>query len=466
MAKTKNVETPDLSIADREFIDDKSQIYQDLNIPLLLHCTIFKYKEKIVIESSNAFASNMLSSHLNTLRDYFKQDVAITINAPLEPITESIIPGSAPIKKGSLYGRISAEYIETPYMVGKSNKFALDLTKRFMNSAEGAILFLYGESGTGKSHLLQKLANDLLEKGSNVFFTRGNDFVEMIKAGYLSRDEERSKKASFLNNLKKYHLFVIDDFQYLYQQKLLRFIPDPLFEIIVQQLELGKLLAFSSDTPPTHANPHFHERIVNRLTSGLVCQLELPDIDMKREYISYFCTKNEFAVTREIEDYILTIAKNLRTVKGILSYCHALNEQKELRIDKLVEITAKIFGGVAAARKSTEQGIIEGIYSLLKEYYGIPDDVIKNIEDNKQARKPKVLAKIDSIAYYLLHKSVIDKDYLKKYLHIKYNTEKYCTKKGEEFYNTIASGLKDEIEKILNATRESIKQQQGDLWGQ
>lgn len=408
----------------------------------------------------------MLSQHLKTFRDYFKQDVAITINAPpLESLEESGTPGIGAGKKGSLYGRISAEYIETPYMVGKSNKFAISLAKRFINSTEGTIFFLYGESGTGKSHLLQKLANDLLEKGSNVFFTRGNDFVELIKSGYLSRGEERSKKNTFLNNLKKYHLFVIDDFQYLYQQKLLNFIPDPLFEIIVQQLEMGKLLAFSSDTPPTYANPHFHERIVNRLTSGLVCQLEQPDIDMKREYIDYFCAKYEFKVIREIEDYVLAIAKNLRTVKGILSYCHALHEQKELRIDKLVEITSKVYGGVAAVRKNTEQGIIEGIYSLLKEYYGIPDEVIRNIEDKKQARKPKVLAKIDSITYYLLHKVVVDRDYLKKYLHIKYNTEKYCAKKGEEFYKTLAGGVKDEIEKILNTTVDTIKQQ-GDLWGQ
>jgi chromosomal replication initiation ATPase DnaA len=465
MAKTKNIDTPDVPIVDREFIDENSQIYRDLNIPLLLHCTIFKYKERIVIESLNAISSNLLSPHLNKLRDYFKQDVVITINASLEPLTESSIPGGGTGKKGSLYGRISAEYIETPYMVGKSNKFAFSLAKRFINSTEGAILFLYGESGTGKSHLLQKLANDLLEKGDNVFFTRGNDFVELIKSGYLSRGEEKSKKNSFLNNLKKYQLFVIDDFQYLYQQKLLNFIPDPLFEIIVQQLELGKLLAFSSDTPPTHANPHFHERIVNRLTSGLVCQLELPDIDMKRDYIDYFCKKNEFKVTREIEDYVMAIAKNLRTVKGILSYCHALNEQKELRIDKLVEITSKVYGGVAAVRKSTEQGTIEGVYALLKEYYGIPDEVIKNIEDNKKARKPKVLAMIDSITYYLLHKAVVDRDYLKKYLHIKYNTEKYCIKKGEESYKKIASGVKDEIGKILNMTVDKIKQQ-GDLWGQ
>jgi len=465
MPKVKNVETPDVAIVDREFIDENSRIYQDLNIPLLLHCTIFKYKEKIVIESSNAVASNMLSSHLSKLRDYFKQDVAITINAPMESLPESSSIGIGTTKKGSLYGRISAEYIETPYMVGKSNKFAFNLAKRFINSKEGAILFLYGESGTGKSHLLQKLANDLLEKGSNVFLTRGNEFVELIKSGYLSRDEERSRKNNFLNNIKKYHLFVIDDFQYLYQQSLLRFIPDPLFEIIVQQLELGKLLAFSSDTPPTHANPHFQERIVNRLTSGLVCQLELPDVDMKRDYIDYFCTKNEFNVTREIEDYILAIAKNLRTVKGILSYCHALNEQKELRIDRLVEITSKVYGGVAAVRKNTEQGIIEAIYSLLKEYYGIPDDVVKNIEEKKQARKPKVLANIDSIAYYLLHQAVVDRDYLKKYLHIKYNTEKYCIKKGEESYKKLSTGIKDEIQKILNTTIDTIKQQ-GDLWGQ
>lgn len=455
-----------MAAIEKEFIDDKSQIYADLNIPLLLHCTISKYKDKIVIETPNSFSSAMLSEHLKQIKDYFGKDVFVTITAPTPEQLDDSTTHPVAVKKGSLSGRISSEYIETPYIVGKSNKFAFDLTKRFMNSQEGSILFLYGDSGTGKSHLLQKLANDFLEKGKNVYLTRGNDFVEQIKTGYIARDEERSRKLTFLNNLKKYHLFVIDDFQYLYQEKLLKFIPDPLFEIIVQQLELGRLLAFSSDTPPTHANPHFQERIVNRLISGLVGQLELPDLDMKRGYIKYFCDKNEFTVTPEIEQYILTIAKNLRTVKGILSYCHALHEQKELRIDRLVEITGKIYGGVAAARKSTEQGIVEGVYSVLKEYYGIPDEIIKNIEEKKQSRKPRMLAKIDSIAYYLLHKAVMDHDYLKKYLHIKYNTESYCIRKGEDFYKTIASGVKEEIEKILNVNKDTTEREQGALWEQ
>lgn len=462
--KIKDTTNQVTTALDREFIDDKSQIYLDLHIPLLLHCTISKYKDKIVIEAPNSFSSAMVSEHLKQIKEYFGKDVFVTITAPApDRVTETDLT-PVPKKRGSLFGRISAEYIETPYIVGKSNKFTFDLAKRFMNSQEGSILFVYGDSGTGKSHLLQKLANDFIEKGKNVYFTRGNDFVEQIKTAYIARDEERSRKLTFLNNIKKYQLFVIDDFQYLYQEKLLKFIPDPLFEIIVQQLELGNLLAFSSDTPPTHANPHFHERIVNRLVSGLVGQLELPDLEMKRGYIKYFCDKNEFAVTAEIEQYVLAIAKNLRTVKGILSYCHALHEQKELRIDKLVEITGKIFGGVAAARKSTEHGIIEAIYSLLKEYYGIPDEVIKNIEEKKQSRKPKVLAKIDSIAYYLLHKAVVDQDYLKKYLHIKYNTESYCVRKGEEFYKTIATGVRDEIEKILNVNKETTKDRQGALW--
>lgn len=462
--KIKTPEVPETTAIEREFIDDKSRIFADLNIPLLLNCTVSKYEDKVVIETPNSFASSILSERLKEIKDYFGKDVFLTLSAPAPGEIHDDTTQAVPVKKGSLFGRISAEYIETPYIVGKSNKFVFELTKRFMNSQEGSILFLYGESGTGKSHLLQKLANDFLEKGKNVYFTRGNDFVEQIKTGYIGKDEERSRKLMFLNNLKKYHLFVIDDFQYLYQEKLLKFMPDPLFEIIVQQQELGNLLAFSSDTPPTHANPHFHERIVNRLISGLVGQLELPDVEMKRDYIKYFSEKNEFAVSPEIEQYILSIAKNLRTVKGMLSYCHALNEQKELRIDRLVEITAKIFGGVAAVRKSTEQGMIESVYSILKEYYGIPEEIIRNIEEKKQSRKPRVLAKIDSIAYYLLHKIVVDHDYLKKYLHIKYNTESYCIRKGEEFYRAIAPGMRDEIEKILNANTEAERQEQGALW--
>ncbi|MEN6617221.1 MAG: DnaA/Hda family protein [Syntrophorhabdus sp.] len=464
--KIRDATNPEMKAIDKEFVDVESRIYLDLNIPMLLHCTVSKYKDKIVIETPNSISSQNISERLKQLKEYFGKDVFVTIStAPPQQMKD---PASTPLpaRKGVLSGRISAEYLETPYIVGRSNKFVYDLTRRLLNSDEGTILFLYGESGTGKSHLLHQLANDFLENGKNVYLTRGNDFVETIKTSYLARDEEGSRKKSFLGSLKKHHLFVIDDFQYLYQERLLKFIPDPLFEIIIQQLELGTVLAFSSDTPPTHANPHFHDRIVNRLVSGLVGQLELPDLEMKRTYVRYFCERNEFSVTPEIEQYVFTIAKNLRTVKGILAYCHALHEQKDLRIDRLVEITGKIFGGVAAARRSTEHDMIENIYSLLKEYYGIPDDVIKKIDEQKQARKPRMLAKIDSIAYYLLHRKVVDHDYLKRYLHIKYNTEGYCTRKGEELYKAVAQGIKDEIEKILKLNMDAGENEQGALWEQ
>ncbi len=463
--KITDTSNPELAPIESEFIDSTSQIYRDLNIPLLLNCTVKRFKDKIVIETSNTTSSKEITDRLKEFKDYFNRDVVVRTTTTVPDPAKTV--GAPPqAKRGSLYGRISAEYVETPYIVGKSNKFAYDFTRRLLYAKEGQILFLYGESGTGKSHLLHQLANDFLEMGKNVYLTRGNDFVETVKTKYLTRDEGGSRKKSFLADLRKYQLYIIDDFQYLYQEQLLKFIPDPLFEIIIQQLEAGNVLAFSSDTPPTYANPHFHERIVNRLIAGLVAQLELPDQDMKREYVRYFCEKNEFSVTPEIEKYVFMIAKNLRTVKGILSYCHALHEQKDLRIDRLVEITGKIFGGVAAVRKTTEHGIVENIYSLLKDYYGIPDETIKKIEEGKQVRKPRVLAKIDSIAYYLLHDKVADRDYLKKYLHIKYNTESYCINRGEEFYKTMVKGIKDEIEKILSLDAESIKSAQGALWEQ
>ncbi|MCK9227609.1 MAG: DnaA/Hda family protein [Syntrophorhabdaceae bacterium] len=467
--KIMDTPNPEMTPIESEFIDNKSQIFLDLDIPLLLNCTVKRFKDRIVIETSNALSKKEIIQRLQELKDYFSQDVVVrttTATVVTEPDKGMRTPAQQ-AKRGSLSGRISAEYVETPYIVGASNKFAYDFTRRLlMHTEEGQILFLYGDSGTGKSHLLHQLANDFLEMGKNVYLTRGNDFVETIKARYLAKTDAGSRKKSFLAELRKYDLYIIDDFQYLYQEQLLKFIPDPLFEIIVQQLEAGNVLAFSSDTPPTFANPHFYERIVNRLIAGLVAQLELPDMDMKRAYVRYFCEKNEFSITPEMEKYIFTIAKNLRTVKGILSYCHALHEQKDLRIDKLVEITGKIFGGIGAVRKSTEQGIVESIYSLLKEYYGIPDETIKKIEEGKQVRKPRALAKIDSIAYYLLHDKVADRDYLKKYLHIKYNTEGYCISRGEEFYNTMIQSVKDEIEKILSVDTESIKSGQGALWEQ
>jgi len=461
------------SKSEQIFVDPNSQGFKDLNIPLLLNSFIKIFKERITIITTSTFVADYLKGHTETLRKYFnKEEVQFIVKPPSDK--EIFKEKDAKNKQGNeqnytelddnigqLHGFINPDYVETPYLTGKSNEIAYAFAEKLLNKREGAIFYIYGETGTGKSHLLNILAYRALQQGQNVYLSNTNNFIDYAKESYFKN------KKSFLNLQRKMDFTILDDFQYLNKNEL-KWIADPLFEIITQQINQGKTMVMTSDTPPNHAPPYFHERITNRLMSGYVCFISLPDKKMKRQYIEWFCKRNSLEISHDVSTYIMSVANNLRAVKGILGYCQVLNESGQMDIRKLVELTSKIYGDMSTAKKTTEKILHRQIYSLLMDHFGISQEDIKKVQDGDRKRKPTPVAIIDNITWYLLKDVVENESELKKSLNIKYNTEKYCFLKGKEAYDKIESKeLKTEIAEIMSSSKKrqmSDNKQEG-LWG-
>ena len=445
------------------FVDPNSKIFKDLNIPLLLNSYINVFKERITIITTNSFVADYLKGHTEILRKYFnKEEVQFIVRPPSEKemLDEKEIKNKqendqshidSDSKVGQLHGFINPDYIETPYLTGKSNEVAYAFVEKLLNKREGAILYIYGETGTGKSHLLNILAYRAIQQGQNVYLSNTNNFIDYAKESYF-----KNKKA-FLNLQRKMDFTILDDFQYLNKLEL-KWIADPLFEIITQQINQGKTMVMTSDTPPSLAPTYFHERITNRLMSGYVCFISLPDKKMKRQYIEWFCKRNTLEISQDVSEYIMNVANNLRAVKGILGYCQVLNESGQMDYKKLVELTSKIYGDISTAKKTTEKILHRQIYSLLMDHFGISQEDIKKVQDGDRKRKPTPVATIDNITWYLLKDVIENEAELKKLLNIKYNTEKYCYKKGKEAYNKLEN---KEVIAEINEILSSSKKRQG-----
>jgi len=441
------------------FVDPNSQVFKDLNIPLLLNSFINIFKEKLIIITTNTFVADYLKGHTETLRKYFKkEEVQFIVRPPTE--IEILKEKESQVKQaveadgteyndtiGQLHGFINPEYVETPYLTGKSNEIAYAFVEKLLNKREGAILYIYGETGTGKSHLLNILAYRAIQQGQNVYLSNTNNFIDYTKDSYFKN------KKSFLNLQKKMDFTILDDFQYLNKIEL-KWIADPLFEIMTQQINQGKTMVMTSDTPPNLAPPFFHERITNRLTSGYVCFISLPDKKMKHQYIEWFCKRNNFDISQDMSNYIMSVANNLRAVKGILGYCQVLNESGQMDYKKLVELTSKVYGDISTVKKTTEKILLRQVYSLLMNHFGISQEDIKTVQDGERKRKPRQVAAIDNITWYLLKDVVENEADLKKSLNMKYHTEKYCYNKGKEMYGMINNeALKTEISDIISSSR-------------
>jgi len=420
-------------------IDNPDKLFEVLNSPLLYGSVIKVFKESIVIVTQSSVQADLLKEHSQRIKDYFnKPGLDFLIKDPTEN-NERNTPIKIIKSKGELNGYIIQDYIDTPYITGTSNELAYAMKNRIIKNS--GVMYCFGETGTGKTHLLHQMAHEALLDKQNVFMRNGNDFVEYIKSEYYNNPKE----------ISKYDIIIIDDFQYL-NKKELSFVHDPLFEILNQQINMNKKMVFSSYNSPYLSSTYYHDRIISRLMSGYVCMIDLPDSKMKKQYVDYYTEKNNINASDEIKGFVIGMAKNLRVIKAILGYCQVLYEQKQLNIDKLIEITQKIYGNPLKIKKNKEEEFIHQIFTLLREYYGISEED----SHGTRTRKPRIIALLDSVLYHVMKDVIKDKKALRKLLNIQINAEMYYRKKGQEAYEKINDSVKKQIADIVSAYHRQI----------
>jgi len=436
---------PDYNKVNEIVVDEFSEIYRVLNIPLLLGIIIRIYTNKIIIITPNVLVRDYLKEYSDVLRQHFNVDT-IQFNVTRQPHdTPDNNPKIHKIDNtGSLYGFINPEYVDTPYIVSNSNKIAYAFANNLLEKREGAILYIYGETGTGKSHLLNVMAYNAIKSGHNVYISNTNYFIDYVKDSYFKN------KNSFLALHKKIPFTILDDFQYLDKDEL-KWIAEPLFELLSQQVNYGNTIVISSDTRPSDIPAYFHDRVRNRLMNGYVAVISPPDDTIKLKYIEWYCSKNNIIVTKDISDYIVAVSKNIRTVKGMLGYCQVLSEGGPIDTRKFFELTNKVYGvdGILQDDTDTDKILYNKVLSILIKHYSITQSEINLIRNTNSKRKPKRLMLLDSIIWYLLRDRVKSSIVLKNILGLKHNTDKYYYRKGKEAYDTLSDQVKSDIDKLI-----------------
>ncbi|MDX2114879.1 MAG: DnaA/Hda family protein [Planctomycetota bacterium] len=187
--------------------------------------------------------------------------------------------GGASTGRWSRAARTTASGVETTdryaleaFVVGSSNRTAFDSATQLASDVPCPfqILFIHGECGVGKTHLLQGLAGRFarLHPGAPVRAMTGeqftNEYIAAVKSGTIE---------SFRSSLRRLALLCIDDVHFLAgksstQQEFLH---------TFDALDLcGSRVALASDEHPKQIQ-HLHERLVSRCLSGMVARVDRPD---------------------------------------------------------------------------------------------------------------------------------------------------------------------------------------------
>jgi chromosomal replication initiator protein len=180
-------------------------------------------------------------------------------------------------------------------------------------------LFIYGETGRGKTHLIQAIGNQFKKTYPNrkVFYLTSEKFVvdytDSMGTGTANRFKEK---------YRQYDLLIMDDIQFLSKKEKSQ---EELFHLFNALHDNNKQIIFSSDRPPT-AIADIADRLRGRLASGMSIDIGEPDLESRMAIVRRKVGLHGVTLSPEVIEYVaLTASGSIRELEGMVNsiVCHA-----------------------------------------------------------------------------------------------------------------------------------------------
>ncbi len=218
---------------------------------------------------------------------------------------------------------ISTEYEFTfdTYIVGSSNKFAHAAALAVAANPAGAYnpLFIYGNSGLGKTHLLYAICNDIKKTRpeKTTLYIKGDDFTnELIDS------IKKNRTSDFRNKYRKPDILLVDDIQFIAGKDSTQ---EEFFHTFNSLYESSKQIVLTSDRPPKEIQT-LEDRLRTRFEWGLIADIQTPDFETRIAIIKRKAELLEIDMPTEVSDYMATKLKtNIRQLEGAVKKIKAMN---------------------------------------------------------------------------------------------------------------------------------------------
>lgn len=282
--------------------------------------------------------------------------------------------------------QLEDNYTFDAFVKGKSNAFAYnacyDLGKKGGESAY-PLVFLYGSSGLGKTHLMHAVAHRYQKAGLRFCYMTKDHFFRITKDAFRDR-----KVDQLVKKICKADLLIIDDI-HLIDGKRAPHISDLLLTIFSDFSKNKKnRIILASDRQPAQLN-NFDERFKSRFSSGLNVMIEPPDIDMRVQILEKKASVLGMDLPKECALFIAqNVAPDVRRLEGALNQVHA-NFVMSGEPVTLSLVRHAIKDHIEARARAVNA---DNIRDLVAQYYGIS---AKDLMGKKRARsiaRPRQMA--------------------------------------------------------------------------
>ena len=305
-------------------------------------------------------------------------------------------PGGTVLEFGRTVGRardveparLNPKYTFETFVIGSSNRFAHAAAVAVAEAPAKAYnpLFVYGESGLGKTHLLHAIGHyaQHLFTGARVRYVSSeeftNDFINSL------RDD---KQHAFQRRYRDVDILLVDDIQFLENKERTQ---EEFFHTFNTLHNANKQIVITSDRPPQQLST-LEDRLRTRFQWGLITDVQPPDIETRIAILRKKAAQDRLVAPPEVLEFIASkIATNIRELEGALIRVTAFASLNRQPVDlSLAEIVLKDLIPADGGPEITGATIM----AATAEYFGL------TMEDLCGSSRSRVLVTGRQIAMYL-----------------------------------------------------------------
>lgn len=298
------------------------------------------------------------------------------------------------IQNGTSSPPLSERYTFDLFVIGKSNELAA-AAAHAVSQAPGKVynpLFIYGDTGLGKTHLMQAVAHETLERNpsTRITYVGTEQFMNELISSILDRSG-----AEFRRRYRETDLLLIDDVHFLKGRK--ETTQEEFFHTFNALYEAGRQIVLTSDRPPSEI-AGLEARLISRFQWGMVADIGLPDFEHRVAILKQKAQVDRLELTIP-DDVIHFIAEhvrsNVRELEGSIIKLLAYASLKHK--DITVEVAREALRDKLRAIEGNEQGgstvlTILAIQQAVAKEWGVTVDGLRSKTRTKTLTTPRQIA--------------------------------------------------------------------------
>ncbi|SJZ79711.1 chromosomal replication initiator protein DnaA [Selenihalanaerobacter shriftii] len=283
---------------------------------------------------------------------------------------------------------LNPKYTFDTFVIGSSNRFAHAASLAVAEAPAKAYnpLFIYGDVGLGKTHLMHAIGHYILKHDPNlkVVYATSEKFTnELINS---IRDD---KTVDFRNKYRNIDILLVDDIQFLAGKERTQ---EEFFHTFNALHEANKQIIISSDRPPKEI-PTLEERLRSRFEWGLITDIQEPDLETRIAILRKKATLEDLEVPNEVIVYIANqIPSNIRELEGALIRVVAYSSLTNNKIT--VDLAKEALKDIIPTSEPKEI-TIELIQEVVTNYYNL------EMKDMKSKKRTRAIAFPRQVAMYI-----------------------------------------------------------------